>query len=220
MGATLLEPKYHVKPEDAGWPSAPLEIAFPRSTWDERRRTAGTFQLSEKTFAPALPREFDASKANARAVVEPATGGGEETKSGFPPKPPSAPFVVTEVQQPAPLPGDTPPGIPRTDGSQGPTTVIRDGGSEGFPRAPLSGAFSRGGAEAPLSSNGTPAWKSKSKPHDVTGWTAAEGLTVGLIVIVSPRKTVAPSASCVAPFSTVRSAAALDCTDVHERVSA
>ncbi len=93
-------PKYHLKPVAVGWPSEPLARGWADRTCVDWSLATGTFQFSVNRPAPALPRELFASNANMRVFVEPAAGTA--AKSG---PPPNAPFVVTEFQQFAPLPG-------------------------------------------------------------------------------------------------------------------
>src|ERR1019366_10362933 len=94
-----------------------------------------------------------ASRAITSGLTVPAAS--LPVKSG----PPGGLFCRTELQQLAPVAGDTP--IPRTDGSHGPMSgIVVVGGSGGLPNAALSGILMRG--EVPLSST-EPAWKSKSK---------------------------------------------------------
>jgi hypothetical protein len=128
-----------------------------------------------------MPKWFVASNAIFRGLVMPAASLPK--KSG----PPVAVLFRMEVQQLVPLRG-SPDGTPF--GSQGPVRIACAGGLAGFPKTPLSGFLMRG--DAPASSIGLPAWKSKSNAHDVSGLTRGDGPTNGTIVSVSPMKAEPP----------------------------
>ncbi len=134
-----------------------------------------------KTAVSAMPNPFVASNAIFRGFVVPAAS--LPVKSG----PPVVALFRTEVQQLVPL-GGSPAGTPF--GSQGPVRIACAGGLAGFPKTPLSGFWMRG--ETPASSVALPAWKSKSKAHDVSGLTRGDGPTNGTTVSVSPMKAVPP----------------------------
>src|ERR1017187_8675043 len=147
-------PKYHLTPVAVGWPSEPLTRSWADRTCVDWSFAAGIFQLMVNVARLPGPYWLFASSASVRGF-----GGLAAVSLPVKSGPPVRLFCRTEFQHPAPVPGDTPP---RTDGSHGPMSVIVVmGGSGGLPNATLSGILMRG--EAPLSSTGLPAWKSKSK---------------------------------------------------------
>ncbi len=101
--APEVAPKYHLKPVAIGWPSEALTSGLPDRTCVVWSFAVGIAQFSVKSFEPALPRTLFASNAKVRAFAT----GLCALKSAVPPA--NAPFVVTEVQQPAPLLTVTPP---------------------------------------------------------------------------------------------------------------